>query len=118
MTSTSYKYPKSTWDPRILDYIGLKKNETYYKNYIYKCLITKLQGNYRYGRYELDEELINIFRDSSAIYSQNSYYYKYSSKSSLNYLLDSLRNKSTYVNPDIFIISFDENGESFDDIEL
>ena len=115
MSRTIQKYPKSHWDPRILEYVGLKPNETYYKNYVYKCLLTKLHGNYRYGRYELDDDILEIMRPQNESYG---YYYKYASKSSLNYLLSLLRKSGNEVDSKLFVISFDQNGQNLEDLEL
>lgn len=118
MSRTTYKYPKSHWDPRILDYVGLKQTEPYYKNYIYKCLLTKLEGSYRYGRYELDDDLIEIFRNENTIPSHFLHFYKYVSKNSLNYALSKLRRNGNDIKSEVFTISFDQNGENLEDLEL
>ena len=109
------KYPKSHWDPRILDYVGLKNNEAYYKNYVYKCLLNKLEGQYRYGRYELDDDLIDIIRSQNDAYA---YYYKYASKNSLNYFLGMLKISENELDSQIFKISFDQNGEDLQNLEF
>ena len=115
MSSTAvYKYPKSEWDKNLLEYIGLRTDQLYYKNYVYKCLLTRLQGNYRYGRYELDDDLMNILRANNG-----QYYYKYASRSGISYMLTKMRNRvGGGESNEVFTISFDENGEELIDLEL
>jgi len=110
MSKYTTRYPQSYWDPVIIKYIGLDTGKTYYKNYINKCLITKLNLNkdsYRYGRYDLDDELKNIIKDKT----EHNYYWWYTSKAGLNRLLSLFRSDTPIVNTDIYTIKFDEFGK-------
>lgn len=114
MTSLSLttKYPKSYWDDNIIEYIGLKKGSPYYKNYICTCLLNKIKqkGNFRYGRYELDDELIGIFGTKL----NSNYIWRYSSKSGISQILRYFRHSSNsnLSNTQIFTINFVENGNN------
>ena len=117
MTDVLFKYQKSKWDPKFLKYIGLKCDEKYYKNYIFQCLLKKLEKNYipQYNRYEIDDELFSFFRDDI---KNNKYkymiYYKYLTKYNLNNFINTLRNNE----PDNIVISFDNSGLNIDFLEL
>ena len=108
MSIYTTKYPKSYWDVEILDYLSLDKSKSYYKSYICKCLITKLKNNnnYSYGRYELDDQLLEIFKNKIG-----DYVWKYSSKCGIERMLRCLRhNDKSSINNGIYTINFIEDG--------
>ncbi len=106
------EYDKSSWEPAFLEHIGLKKDVLYYKSYIFKCLTRKL--NNCYGRYELDNELIDIISKAS---NQN-YIWKYASKTNLKYLLGYLKSDKIHTDDKKFIITFDQMGNDINQLEL
>ena len=116
--SLSTKYPKSYWDDNIIEYIGLKKGDSYYKNYIVTCLLNKIKekGNYKYGRYQLDDELIEIFGSKL----NTNYVWRYSSKSGISQILRYFRHssKSDLSGSKIFTIDFVENGNEINSLSI
>lgn len=101
--------PKSNWNSELLEYLNLDSTQLYYKSYLVKCLQNKL--NFQYGRYEIDDELMNLFKSCNY-----NIWWKYMSKSSLEYAIRNFRNSSN--SKTIYKMSFNENGNFVEGINL
>lgn len=102
-------YPKSNWNEDFINYLKLDTTGVYYKSYLLKCLAGKLQ--FSYGRYEIDDDLMNIFK-------KNNYniWWKYMSKSGLDHAIRTFRNNN--CSKSIYKMNFNENGKLVDGIQL
>ena len=116
MSTYTSRYPKSYWDPVIINYIGLKLGKAYYKNYVYKCLITKLntinKTNINYYRFKFDDEFQNIIKEKI----NTNYVWRYSSRSGLNNLLSYFRSNVPIQSTSIYVINFNENGNNIQNV--
>ena len=107
--SQKVTYPKSNWNPDLLDYLNLDSTKLYYKSYVIKCLANKL--NFSYGRYEIDDELMNLFKNINY-----NIWWKYMSKSGLDFAIRNFRNASN--SKTIYKMTFNENGNFVEGIQL
>ena len=118
MSYQTTKYPKSYWDDSIIEYIGLKKGNAYYKNYVATCLLNKMKqnGRYSYGRYELEEDLMEIFRNKL----NTNYMWRWTSKSGINNVLSYFRhsNYNTVNSSHVYVIDFNEDGGNVHEISI
>lgn len=117
MNTYTSKYPKSYWDNDIIEYLGLKKGNPYYKSYMSTCLLNKLKDNgmFSYGRYELDNNLIKIFSTKL----NSNYIWKYTSKSGINNMLSYFRHSDTnYKNESFYVIDFNEDGNNVEVLSI
>jgi hypothetical protein len=115
MKSYTTKYPKSHWDPIIINYIGLKTGTAYYKSYVSKCLITKLNSNNKYDKYDrfdFDDEFQNIIKNKM----NTEFLWKFSSINGLNNLLSYFKSDVSVETASIYTINFNENGNNIHEL--
>lgn len=56
--------------PEICEYLNINPNDKYYKSYILKCILNKLNTNI-WNQYILDDNLVKIFRANNANFYWN-----------------------------------------------
>ena len=91
----------SKYVPAICEYLNISPNGKYYKSYILKCILNKLNKNI-WNQYVLDDSLVKIFRDNNA-----NFYYNNICKSRIYSYVEKL--KYTSSTPDyIHLIKINE----------
>ena len=111
MNNYKNKYPTTYFDKDLCEYLELNPYQKYYKNYLLKKLINKLE--FKFGLYRLDDDFYKILEQN------NIYLYgwcKSSSKNSLSKYLSKLR--SSTPNKNYLILSIDEKGNKMDSISI
>lgn len=107
--SYNSSYPKSHWNVDILEYLQLDTTSVYYKSYLLKCLTSKL--SYAYGRYEIDDDLMNVFKNNNY-----NIWWKYMSKSGLDHAIRTFRNEN--CSKSVYKMNFNENGNLVEGLQL
>ena len=78
-------YKGNYYNAELCRFIGLHPAKLYYKSYIVQCLMNKLE--YKYGRYALNQGIIQIMNDNNI----NFYWNHNISKTQLNRLISQLK---------------------------
>ena len=106
-----YKYLPSYFNEDLCNYLEISPLKKYYKTYLLKKLINKLE--FKFGLYRLDDDLYKILEQN------NIYLYgwcKSSSKNSLSKYLSKLRSSSP--NKNYLILSIDEKGNEMNCLSI
>ncbi len=106
-----YKYQPTYFNQDLCNYLEISPLKRYYKNYLLKKLLNKLE--FKLGHYRLDDDLYNILEQNNIfVYG----WCKSSSKNSLSKYLSKLR--SSTPNKNYLILSIDEKGNKIDSISI
>ena len=108
---TDYKYHPSYFNQDLCNYLEINPIKRYYKTYLLKILINKLE--FKFGQYRLDDDLYKILEQN------NIYLYgwsKSSSKNSLSIYLGKLRCSTPDRN--YLVLSINEKGKNMNYLSI